>query len=373
MRILHVVTLVDDSSSYGGPLTVAINQCTELIRRGHDARILAGWRGEGQPPKHLENVPAYLFPVHPVLPGLRFSSLFSIPMTYWLYRSARAFDVAHIHAARDLVPLVAAAQLRRAGVPYTTQTHGMVNPDQRRTARVLDRFATLPVLRAAGTRFVLTDAEEDAVIDLLDGSAPVTRLANGIALPAQRNVPDGLLDVLFLARLHPRKHVLDFARAALTLLGEGINARFSVCGPDDGDLPALAALIERAQPGRRLRYEGPLPHEDAMKRLREAAVFVLPSVDEPFPMTLLEALANGVPSICTSSCGLADDLRRERAALVIEPGERSLTTALRQLIADPQLRDDLAARAVEVADRSYSVAAVGDVLLRTYAGGGHNA
>ena len=61
MRILHVVTLVDDKSSYGGPLTVAVNQCQELRRRGHDAQILAGWRGKGNPPDEVEGVPAHLF------------------------------------------------------------------------------------------------------------------------------------------------------------------------------------------------------------------------------------------------------------------------------------------------------------------------
>ena len=84
MRILHVVTLVDDASSYGGPLTVAVNQCRELRRRGHDARILAGWSGRGTPPDELEGVPAQLFPVRSVVPGMRFSGLFSPALVAWL-------------------------------------------------------------------------------------------------------------------------------------------------------------------------------------------------------------------------------------------------------------------------------------------------
>src|SRR4051812_45446721 len=135
MRILHVVTLVDDRSSYGGPLTVAVNQCRELRRLGHDARILAGWAGLGNPPIELEGVPAHLFRVRSVVPGMRFSGLLSLSMLTWLHRNATTFDVAHLHAARDLVPLAAGTLLRKAGVPYATQTHGMVLPDRRASAR----------------------------------------------------------------------------------------------------------------------------------------------------------------------------------------------------------------------------------------------
>ena len=94
MRILHVVTVVDDRSSYGGPLTVAINHCQELSRRGHDARILAGWLGAGEPPTELEGVPARLFPVRRLIPGMRFSSLLSPALLRGLRREARDYRAA---------------------------------------------------------------------------------------------------------------------------------------------------------------------------------------------------------------------------------------------------------------------------------------
>jgi glycosyltransferase involved in cell wall biosynthesis len=342
VKILHVVTVVDDARSYGGPLTVAVNQCRELLRRGHDARILAGWRGSGLAPTELEGVPAHLFRVRRAVPGMRFSGLVSVPLFAWLRRNAATFDVAHLHLARDLVPLGAGVILDRARTPYVTQTHGMVVPDRRPHARAIDRLATLDVLRRARTRFVLTDAEEAGLDELLGRPGTTQRLANGVETPQVRRVPREPLDVLFMARLHPRKRVMDFAAAAETLIAEGHDATFSVVGPDDGDLPRLVQFMAaRPQLRGRLRYEGALPHDKAMSRLAEAGIYVLPSIDEPFPMTLLEALSLGVPSVCTTSCGIASDLIADGAAVVTDPGPVALRLVLRRLLESSPDRDGL--------------------------------
>lgn len=367
LRILHVVTAVDERSSYGGPLTVAVNQCLELRRRGHDARILAGWTGDGKPPDYLEGVPAHLFPARKVVPGGRFSGLLSPAMLVWLRRNAKGFDVGHLHTGRDLGPLSAGALLRLSRVPYTTQTHGMVMPDGRAKAKVLDRLLTRRVLEHAVARFVLTEVETAGMAQLLGPRSTSVRLPNGIGVSDVVRTPDEPLDVLFMARLHPRKRVMDFAQAAHILIQEGHDVRFSVVGPDDGDLAALMAFIARhpSLEGR-LRYEGSISHDDTVPRLARAGIFVLPSVDEPFPMTLLEALAVGTPSICTTTCGVAADLRTDSAAMVIEAGATPLEMAMRLLIQDPQRRLALSAAAQRTARSRYSMQAVGNRLLMAY-------
>jgi glycosyltransferase involved in cell wall biosynthesis len=361
---LHVLTLIDDESSYGGPTTVALGQCQELIRQGHTAEIVAGWRGAGQPPTELEGVPVHLFPVRRVVPVGRFSGLLAPALVAWVRRHARRFDIGHVHLARDLVPLTAARLLSAAGVPYFTQTHGMVMPDPRRSAVVTDRTLTLPVLRAARHRLVLTDAEEAGLRELLGPSVPLTRMPNGISLPAATPVEPAVPDVLFLARLHPRKRVLDFAAAAAQLIDEDVRATFSVVGPDDGDLAALRSVIHsRPALTAGLRYEGALNHEAAVARMAACSIYVLPSVDEPFPMTLLEALALGRPAVCTDSCGIAPALIDHGAAVVVSPGADSVADAVRKLLASPDERAQLGARAAETAVKEFSITAVVQQLL----------
>jgi glycosyltransferase involved in cell wall biosynthesis len=375
VRILHVVTLVDRQASYGGPLTVALGHCAELRRRGHEPLLVSGWRGPGRPPSLLEGVPVRLFPVRPVVPGMRYAGLYSAAMHAWFRRHAKAFDVAHLHLARDLVPLTAAAELRRVGVPYVTQTHGMIRPDLRRSVRFIDRSLTVPSLRAADRVLSLTPMEDEDLVQVAgDGRSP-TRLRNGIAVRladvARTGSGSQLLDAVFLARLHPRKRVMAFARAAQALVAEGVPARFAVIGPDDGDLSALRHFIaSRPRLDGRLTYEGALPHEKALERLRRADVYVLPSVNEPYPMTLLEACAAGVAVVCTSSCGLASQLRDARAAEVVEPTEESLAAGMRRVLTDTAHRQRLAAHARLAAASTFSMQAVVDDLEGYYATAG---
>lgn len=362
---LHVLTLIDAESSYGGPTSVALGQCRELIRRGHRAEIVAGWRGEGLPPDELEGVPVHLFPVRRVLPVGRFSGLLAPALIAWVRRHARDYDLGHVHLARDLVPLTAAGVLAAAGVPYVTQTHGMVMPDPRRSAVVTDRALTLPVLRRARHRLTLTDREEAGLRTLLGPGVPLERLPNGIEIPSDVRPADlpgagGVPDVLFLARLHPRKRVLDFARAATMLIDEGVRAQFSVVGPDDGELASLRDLIH-ARPAwtAAIRYEGALAHTDAVRRIAGCSVYVLPSVDEPFPMTLLEALSLGRPAVCTSTCGIAPVLLERGAAVVIDEGAEHLAKTLRSMLDDPAGLADLSVRAAATAREVFSIEAVG--------------
>lgn len=378
MRILQVVTLVDERRSYGGPLTVAVGHCEELRRRGHQPTLLAGWQGHGSPPHEVEGVPAHLFPVRALVPGRRYATLWSADLSRWLNAHAAEFDVAHVHLARDLVPLTATSILRRRRVPYVVQTHGMIRPDLRRSAQIIDAALTRPALRDARSVFSLTPHEDRDLQAVLGKGASPIRLPNGVRADIQttrltpNSPPDGAnsptaVDVLFLARLHPRKNVLTFARAAETLLRDGLNASFSVVGPDDGDLSALRSFIAtRPTLAGRLRYEGALTHASALERLRSADLYVLPSVDEPYPMSILEALAAGVPVVCTQTCGLATSIAESASGLVVDDSVDKLAEALRVLVARRDYRSQLAANAQAAALDLFTMDRVVDQLELTY-------
>jgi glycosyltransferase involved in cell wall biosynthesis len=369
MRVLHIVTLVDPTGAFGGPLRVALNQATELRRRGHDVHLAAGWVG-GPPPTDLEGVPAHLFRSRRVVPPMGFSGMFSAGLVPWLVANARSFDAVHVHAGRDMTTVSAMTLARLRGVPYVAQTHGMVPPDQRAVAKVLDALATRRLLTNARRRFTLNDRETLELQQFLGPDASLTPLMNGLLVPPQPppRSPSRPADVLFCARLHPRKRPAAFVKMARLLRDRGVDVTFGIVGPDEGELAAVLDLIRDLGLDDVVRYEGALSHEHVQARLARCDVYVLPSVDEPFPMSLLEALSLGVPSVCTDSCGIADVLRESRGAVVTTPDPPALAEAVSALLADPVLLAAQAQTAYAVATNHFSIASVVDTLEREYAG-----
>jgi hypothetical protein len=84
-------------------------------------------------------------------------------------------------------------------------------------------------------------------------------------------------------------------------------------------------------------------------------------------MSLLEAMASGVASICTTECGLAGTLAREGAALVANPSDDAIYGAMRRLLVDRAARARIAAAAAATAASVFSMAAVAEVLEEEYA------
>jgi len=71
-------------------------------------------------------------------------------------------------------------------------------------------------------------------------------------------------------------------------------------------------------------------------------VFLLPSLYEGYGMVLAEAMARGLPIVCTTG-GAAAETAPDAAAIKVPPGDQSaLTAAIRRLLDEPALRRRLA-------------------------------
>jgi glycosyltransferase involved in cell wall biosynthesis len=369
VRILHVVTLVSPDSAYGGPVRVAENQCTELLSRGHDVQIAAGVRGYESVPDTVGAVPAQLFPVRTTIPRVGFAGLRAAGLVQWVRHHADEFDVAHVHLARDFVTLPAALALLRAGTPVVVQPHGMIDESGRLLAKPLDRFLTKPVLRAASSVFHLTAREFDDLVGVAGDAIALRELHNGVPEASDWDdvSPAGGDEVLFLARLHPRKRPTMFVRMAAALVEADIDAHFSLVGPDEGEGAAVANLIEQSSLQSRVRYEGPLKPAQSISRMRRAKVYVLPSVDEPYPMSVLEAMSVGLPVVVTDTCGLAPLVAASACGLVVASDDvESLTDAVRTILETPGLASEMGENARRTVTQRLGMSAVADMLEQSY-------
>jgi glycosyltransferase involved in cell wall biosynthesis len=362
MRIVQYVSYVSADGAFGGPVAVAVAQARELARRGHEVTLLAGWDGVAE--LRIPGVRVVLARVQR-LPGLGFSGLRSRGALSWLAENARGVDVLHVHAGRHLLDLEVALAARRLGVRYVMQTHGMVMPGGA-LPLLVDRAMTARAIAGAASVLALTDEEERGLREQFPGAA-VSRIRNGIEERPDAGpvAGDRGQEVLFVARLHPRKRVMAFAEMAALVSREHPAARFVVVGPDEGDLPALREFMA-AHPDVPLSYDGPLAPGAVTGRLARAAVYVLPSLREVFPMTVLEALSVGTPVVLTEDCGIADELRVREAALVTDGSPADLARATAAILSDDGLRDRLDRGMRLALAEAFSIRATVDALLRRY-------
>ena len=364
MRIISVVTLITPDGAYGGPVRVAVNQAAALRDLGHQVILLAGHRGFAEAPSTVDGFPVRLYPARRILPGTGFAGLTSPGLLRALRGLLPGADVVHIHAARDLITLPAAALAAQAKVPYFLQTHGMIDPSNHPLAKPLDALLTRRLLRGAASVFHLTDFERRQLTDVA-GTMRFSSLANGVPLAHLPAAPTN--EVLYLARLAPRKRPLVFIEAAQSLHQEFPDTRFAMVGPDEGEAPAVTEAIRAANAiGSTVNWEGGLAPEATLDRMSSAAVYVLPSVNEPYPMSVLEAMSLGKPVVVTDTCGLAEFITDHEAGLVVDSHVPTLVEALRTLLNDPAQAQAMGRRGRDAVRKELSMDAIGRNLVAQY-------
>jgi glycosyltransferase involved in cell wall biosynthesis len=180
-----------------------------------------------------------------------------------------------------------------------------------------------------------------ALAELLVGRLgfPVAKLeviANGVELPAAPRPGTGET-IGTVSLLGPVKGIETFLAAAAAIGRDRPGQRFEIVGdgPDRARLERMAAEL-----GARVDFRGMLPIAAALPTLR---IFVLPSLFENCPMSLLEAMAAGVPAVA-SAVGGVPELVGDAALLVAPSDPLALRTSIEKLLDDPKLAGDLATR-----------------------------
>ncbi|MFE6764887.1 glycosyltransferase [Streptomyces sp. NPDC057689] len=378
MKILHVVTLHTPDHAFGGPTRVAFNLSKVQRAHGDDARVMALGDGfpDGELPSHVEGVPVHLFQARHLLPMFEVSGITSAGLLNTARRMMRGADLVHVHLMRDLVTLPAALLALATRTPLVVQTHGMIDPTEKRVAQLTDLLGVRKVLREADAVLHLTEMER---LDVNAVAAPVpltrtVRLVNGVR-PQERKParePGRPFTVLYLARIQERKRPEDFVAAMPHVLARHPDTRFVLAGPDTGALAGTLALARRLGVAESLDHVGPLEHDEVLAADREADVYVLPAIEEPFPVSVLEAMSVGTPVVITRTCGQAPDVAGAGSGRVIDSrvGEdaanaRKIADAILELL-EPEAAEQAGKAAWELVNEQFTIEAVTATLRRTY-------
>jgi glycosyltransferase involved in cell wall biosynthesis len=154
--------------------------------------------------------------------------------------------------------------------------------------------------------------------------------------------------VLFLGRMEPAKGIFDLLEAIAAVRPAVPDVRLVCAG--DGDRVAVARYAERLGIAEAVKFTGWVGPSGKRALLESAAVFALPSYDASLPISLLEAMAAGVPVVACAVGGIPDVVVDGVSGYLVAPGDRAtLARLLRELLLDRALGQRIGAAARESA------------------------
>lgn len=254
-------------------------------------------------------------------------------------RASGGTDILHTHGlwlAPNVYPAHAA---RAAGKAFVLSPRGMLGPAALAFSRGRKQvFWALFQRRAlAGAAFIHATSESELdEIRAMGLTNPVAVIPNGVDVPAPKPFEAREERIaLSLGRIHPKKG-LDRLIAAWAMAGDA-TARWKlrIVGPDDDghgeDLRGQIARLGLTN----VEIAGPVFGDDKLAALRQASLFILPTLNENFALTVAESLAAGTPVISTKGAPWAG-LTQEGCGWWIDHGEAAMAQTLGQALAMPE-------------------------------------
>jgi len=352
IRILRLIARLN----VGGPSLHVAYLSEELDRRGYETMLVAGRVGPGEGsmeyvasergvhPLFVEELQRNIDPRWDALAARRLLQLI---------REFRP-HILHTHTAKAGAVGRSAALLagrdRPNAVVHTFHGHvlrGYFNPIVTRTFRQVERqlarttdalIAVSPQVRDDLVALGVAPSEKISVVrlgldlDVRTAAQPDARKTVREALGVD---PDRFL-VGWLGRMTEVKRVDELLRAFSRLRRRGVDAELVLVGdgPLSGEMRELAKELGIAG---RCHFAG--YREDVGSLYAALDVVALTSANEGTPVTLIEALAAGVPVVATDVGGVADVVPDESAGFLVPPGDPQLVAdRLERLAADPELR-----------------------------------
>lgn len=294
-------------------------------------------------------------------PRILVKSLALFPKSVYLASLVRRMSIRHLHAHFATHPTTMAfiiASLTRISFSFTVHAHDIF----------VDRTLLREKIRAATFIRSISKFNKAFLENLYPraGAGKIHVVRVGIEPERYRTEDDrpswsGAVRLLCIAAMKPYKGVPFLIEAADILRHEGIEFRLEIIG--SGPLMSrVAHSVTAIDLEDRVRLCGTLPQDQVAEKIRDADIFVLPSIIaadgqmEGIPVALMEAMAAGKPVVSTSISGIPELVEHGSSGLLVDPANpRQLADALRRLIEDGELRERFAQKGREKVESDFDL------------------
>jgi L-malate glycosyltransferase len=276
-------------------------------------------------------------------------------------------EIIHAHLARDYPLAALAAGRSEAQLVLTRHVLFPLSRIHRVTLRRTSRVIAVSAAVASGLRAQNIFSSDKIV--MIHNGIDVERFArkSGTGVPPVSAA--GRKRVGMVGHLAPIKGQEEFLRAAAIICRARDDVDFIIAGEDksrDGENRAsIEKLIRDLGLSGRVQLTGWI--DDVADLLAKLDLFVSPARSEPFGLSIVEAMAAGVPVIATASEGACEIIESGESGRLVPIGEvEALAEAISELLGDANERDRLVSKARVVAQSKFSLARMLDRTEQLY-------
>jgi glycosyltransferase involved in cell wall biosynthesis len=328
VSVIHVVASVADEAA--GPSYSVPRLCEALAASSVDVRLFSV--GEAETANYNGYQHSRFFQDWRSLPLL--SQLRASKSLKSALLSVGKANIIHSHGLWLMPNIYPAWVAQRQQLPFVVSPRGMLGQEALRFSR-FRKLAFWYALQGSALRsatcFHATSEQEYRDVRAAGLHQPVAIVPNGIDLPPQGAIvkaADGPKTALFLGRIHPKKGIDTLVEVWSRLEDRFPDWHLKIVGPvANNDYAKKLQRVINAKGLARARLAGPLYGASKSEAYTAADLFILPTLDDNFAMTVAEALAHGTPVISTKGAPW-QGLEEQDCGWWIDHGVPALTTTL---------------------------------------------
>lgn len=255
------------------------------------------------------------------------------------------YDIVNCHGLDSPIGMIALIISRKLGIPVVVTNHSLVGDTP--YSSLLYLAGKLLLKNTDAVIAVSSAVEKDSK---LMTKKPIYRIFNGvdsedkiIKVSFPVNTKEKLV-IATVARMTKKKGVQNIVDLAPSLLEKHKNLLFVMIG--DGPLrEKLESMVEESGLSGNFYFTGEVPREKVLGYLEQADIFALPSSNEAFGISILEAMSKEVPVVAMNNSGVSDIINNGVNGYLAD-SLTEFSEYLENLIEKPALRTSFAREAL---------------------------
>lgn len=172
-------------------------------------------------------------------------------------------------------------------------------------------------------------------------------------------------NIVFMGRVGKRKGIYDLIEVMPQVINDFPNVNLYICG--DGELDKVKKIIEKNKLSKNVLLMGWVNEEKKISILKESSINVLPSYNEGMPISILEAMSSGVPTLATNIAGIPEEIENKKNGYLFNPGEvQTLYEYIVSLLNDKDLRSKMGDEALKKVKKNFDISVIESQLIAVY-------